>query len=425
MLLLGARDGDGLGRRLVDEVRQVLAVVAVEANTLEPAVEDSSLVLPVRGQAVPLQHDLGEHHIADVVPDARVHELQAPLLREVGANLVADLLAPLVDEVGHVLPRDLIRVHLEHAARRGDIPRRRVAGPHVEDHVHVLEREGAGWVQQLVIPVGPREEGVVLQKVDLRPLAEILRLTLSQQVQAKVVVDAQTLAGRGRPGVQVLVVPVGHDDPLCRGLVDLRSRYGVVRVRLEGAVHLARKIALQRVRVVVHEHCVLCLQQRLHLEESSDGGVGALHDHLGEVAEQAAAHFACGHMPAPADVRVGVEHVRVCREEPREVRQQLLRLRAGVLHRDYQAHLGHELRVGARGVDRRRCLWNAWQSTVAEQPPQARRLQQAPREERQRAGGEGTRSSRSFHAAHRQHRGTGRPARKVPRGPVHCANLTA
>mmetsp|Transcript_99978 Transcript_99978/g.214155 ORF Transcript_99978/g.214155 Transcript_99978/m.214155 type:complete len:242 (-) Transcript_99978:608-1333(-) len=217
---------------LLDKLGQHLAVVAVEADAFEPTVKDCGLILPVLGQGLPLQHHSGQHHIAHIVPDARVHELDAPLLRQVSADLVADLLTALVDEVGEILPRDLRRVDIEDAPRCRHIPGGGVAGTHVENHVHVLEREGATRIEQLVILVRTCKEGVVFEEVNLRTLREIIGLPLRQKVQAEVVVDTKTLSAGGGTDMEVLVVPVRNDHPRCRRFVDLRCRDGIFWVRL-------------------------------------------------------------------------------------------------------------------------------------------------------------------------------------------------
>mmetsp|Transcript_81400 Transcript_81400/g.256695 ORF Transcript_81400/g.256695 Transcript_81400/m.256695 type:complete len:654 (+) Transcript_81400:197-2158(+) len=374
---------------LLDEVGEVLAVVAVEAHALEPAVEDGGLVLPVGRQGRPVEHDLREHHVAHIVPDPRVDKFHPPLVGEVRADLVPNLLAALVDQVGQVLPRDLVGVDVEDAPRGGHVPGRGVARAHVQDHVHVLEREGAAGVQKLVVAVRACEEGVVLQEVHLRALREVVRLPLRQQPHAQVVVDAEAVAALGGPDVEVLVVPVRHDHLVARRLVDLRGRNGVVRVRLQRAVHLAGKVALHGVGVVVHQHGVLRREQRLHLEEAGDRGVARAHGDLREVGEQPAARLARGHVPAPADGGVGVEDAHARGEHLGQVGQQLLRLRAGVLHRHHEAHRLDELGVGAPVVGERHRLWDAWEGGVAEEPPHAGRVEDAPGHEGEDESGEG------------------------------------
>mmetsp|Transcript_79298 Transcript_79298/g.256363 ORF Transcript_79298/g.256363 Transcript_79298/m.256363 type:complete len:498 (-) Transcript_79298:417-1910(-) len=275
--LHGAGDVDRSMCRLLDEVRQVLVVVAIEANALEPAVENRGLVLPLRGEPRALEDDLREHDVAHIVPNAGVHKLDSPLVGQVGAHLMTNLLAALVNQVGQVLPSDLVRVHVENAAGSRHVPCRRVARAHVQDHVHVLEGERTRRVQQLVVPVGARHKGVVLEKVHLRALLEVLRLALRQQGEAQVVVDAEAFASRGRTHVQVLVVAMRYDDLVGRRLVDLGGGDGVVRVRLESTVHLACEVAFHGVRIIVHENRVLGRQHRLDLEEARDGRVAGAH----------------------------------------------------------------------------------------------------------------------------------------------------
>mmetsp|Transcript_32903 Transcript_32903/g.65257 ORF Transcript_32903/g.65257 Transcript_32903/m.65257 type:complete len:318 (+) Transcript_32903:359-1312(+) len=186
----GAGDIHRARYRLFDEFRQQLAVVTVEANALEPAVEDRGLVLPILRHGWPIDHNVGKVDVAHVVPDPAVGELHAPLPRQISAHLMADLLAALVHDVGQVLPSDFPRVHVEDAARRGHVPSGSVPRPHVQDHVHVLHGEGCARVQELMVHIRAREEGVVFQEIHLRALLEVVGLALRQQVQAQVVVDA-------------------------------------------------------------------------------------------------------------------------------------------------------------------------------------------------------------------------------------------
>mmetsp|Transcript_2048 Transcript_2048/g.5165 ORF Transcript_2048/g.5165 Transcript_2048/m.5165 type:complete len:592 (+) Transcript_2048:322-2097(+) len=369
--LHGAGHVDRSMRRLLDEVRQVLAVVAIESHTLEPTVEDSRLVLPILWETRALEHHLCQHHVAHVVPNARVHELDAPLVRQVSAHLVADLLAALVDQVGQVLPSDLFRVYFEDTAGSWHVPSRSVACSHVQDHVHVLQGERAGWVQQLVVPVRPREEGMVLEEVHLGALLEVLGLTLCQQAQAQVIVDAKTRATFGWAHVQILVVAMWHDDLVASRLVDLRGGDGVVRVRLQGSVHLASEIALHRVRVVVHQHRVLRLQQWLHLKESGDWRVTRANCELCEVLEQPATGLSRFHMSASTNSGVRVEHLHARREDIGEMRQQLLGLRTSVLDGHHEAHRSNQLCVRTRSIPGCYRVWDAGQRSIAKQPPHA------------------------------------------------------
>mmetsp|Transcript_30240 Transcript_30240/g.70302 ORF Transcript_30240/g.70302 Transcript_30240/m.70302 type:complete len:201 (+) Transcript_30240:756-1358(+) len=161
-LLHCAGDVHSASGRVLDEVRQVLPVVPVEAHTFKPTVECSGLVLPIRGEVLVLQYHVGQHHVAHVVPYASVDKLDAPLLGEVGADLVPNLFTALVNQVRQVFPGDLVGVHIKDTPRRGHIPRRGVPRSHVEDHVHVFKCEGATRVQQLVIAIGASKEGVIL-----------------------------------------------------------------------------------------------------------------------------------------------------------------------------------------------------------------------------------------------------------------------
>mmetsp|Transcript_18138 Transcript_18138/g.50098 ORF Transcript_18138/g.50098 Transcript_18138/m.50098 type:complete len:342 (-) Transcript_18138:959-1984(-) len=121
-LLHGAGNVHQARHGFLNEIGQVLAVVAIEANTLKPAEEHGSLVLPIRWKGFLLQYHAREHHVAHVVPDACVHELHPPLLGQVGADLVADLFTALVDEIGQVLPSDLVGINVEDATRCRHIP---------------------------------------------------------------------------------------------------------------------------------------------------------------------------------------------------------------------------------------------------------------------------------------------------------------
>mmetsp|Transcript_58938 Transcript_58938/g.140412 ORF Transcript_58938/g.140412 Transcript_58938/m.140412 type:complete len:260 (-) Transcript_58938:227-1006(-) len=257
-----------------------------------------------------------------------------------------NLLAPLVHEVWDVLPGDLGRVDVENATCRGHVPGRGLSRTHVQDHVHVLQREGARRVQKLMVSIGSGEERVVLQKIYLRALLEVLRLALGEQMQAEVIVDPVAIAaGRRWPHVQVLVMPVRHDDLVGCGLIDLRSRNGVVGVRLQCAEHLAGEVPLHRVRVVVHQHSVLGLQHRLDLQEAGNGGIAIAHGHLGEVAEELRAHRGGIHVPASTDVGVGIEDGHISREDRGEVTQKILCLCAGVLHGHHQANVLDEVGI--------------------------------------------------------------------------------
>mmetsp|Transcript_367 Transcript_367/g.820 ORF Transcript_367/g.820 Transcript_367/m.820 type:complete len:476 (+) Transcript_367:459-1886(+) len=255
----GPGDVDHSGRGLLNEVRQILSIISVESDALEPAPEDSRLVLPVAGQGGTLDHDVGEHDVANVVPNASVDELDTPLVRQVGSDLVANLLATLVDQVRNVLPSDLPSVHIEDATRSGHVPRRGVAGSHVQDHVHVLESERARRIQELVVPVGSGEEGMILEEVDLGPLLarEVLGRALREEVEAEIVVDAEASVAGGGADVEVLMMSVGHDDLIGCHFVDLRCRNWVLRVRLQRTEKLAGEVTLHWVRVVVHQHGVL------------------------------------------------------------------------------------------------------------------------------------------------------------------------
>mmetsp|Transcript_37728 Transcript_37728/g.94682 ORF Transcript_37728/g.94682 Transcript_37728/m.94682 type:complete len:328 (+) Transcript_37728:264-1247(+) len=122
LLLHGAGDIHRPRNRLLDEIGKVLAVVAVEANALEPTVKDRCLVLPVSRQRGSLENDIGQHHVPHIIPDACVHELDTPLLRQVSPHLVPDLFATLVDQVGQVLPSNLVDINVENAAGCGHIP---------------------------------------------------------------------------------------------------------------------------------------------------------------------------------------------------------------------------------------------------------------------------------------------------------------
>mmetsp|Transcript_10062 Transcript_10062/g.12255 ORF Transcript_10062/g.12255 Transcript_10062/m.12255 type:complete len:200 (+) Transcript_10062:711-1310(+) len=159
--LHGAGDVHRSRGRTLDELRQVLAVVTVEANRFEPTVENSCLVLPICGQAV-TDNYICQHHISHIVPNAGINKLNTPLVGEVVSDLVSDLLSSLVDQVWHVLPANLCGVYVEDTPCCGHVPSGGVAGSHVEDHVHVLQGEGSSWVQELVIPVTAGEKGVVL-----------------------------------------------------------------------------------------------------------------------------------------------------------------------------------------------------------------------------------------------------------------------
>mmetsp|Transcript_67765 Transcript_67765/g.163835 ORF Transcript_67765/g.163835 Transcript_67765/m.163835 type:complete len:214 (-) Transcript_67765:173-814(-) len=213
---------------------------------------------------------------------------------------------------------------------------------------------------------------MVLQEVHLWTLSKVLRLPLRQQSQAEVVVYPEAVAALGRPDVQVLVVSVRHDDLVARCLVDLRGRDGVVRVRLQRAIHLAGKVALHWVCIVVHQHGVLGLQQRLHLQEARYGGVARTHRDLGEVVEEPLARTSCSDVPAAADGRVGVEDMHGRREHLGQMGQQLLGLGTRVLHCHHKAHRFGKLSIRTRGVGRCYGLRNAREGSVAEEPPHAR-----------------------------------------------------
>mmetsp|Transcript_32621 Transcript_32621/g.93670 ORF Transcript_32621/g.93670 Transcript_32621/m.93670 type:complete len:364 (+) Transcript_32621:124-1215(+) len=126
---------------LLYKVRQVLAVVTIESDALEPTEEQSGLVFPFRWHAGTIQDHFRQHDVSHIVPDAGVDELDAPLLREVRPHLVADLLASLVHQVRHILPCDLVDINVKDAPCGRHVPCRGVPGAHVEDHVHVLEGE--------------------------------------------------------------------------------------------------------------------------------------------------------------------------------------------------------------------------------------------------------------------------------------------
>mmetsp|Transcript_71395 Transcript_71395/g.206732 ORF Transcript_71395/g.206732 Transcript_71395/m.206732 type:complete len:306 (-) Transcript_71395:1028-1945(-) len=66
--------------RLLDEVGQVLAVVSVEADALEPTEEDRGLILPLLRKLRSGDDHVGQHDIAHIVPNAGVHELHTPLV---------------------------------------------------------------------------------------------------------------------------------------------------------------------------------------------------------------------------------------------------------------------------------------------------------------------------------------------------------
>mmetsp|Transcript_120112 Transcript_120112/g.383408 ORF Transcript_120112/g.383408 Transcript_120112/m.383408 type:complete len:286 (+) Transcript_120112:1232-2089(+) len=284
---------------------------------------------------------------------------------------MADLLAALIDQVGQVLPSDLVRVDVEDAAGSRHIPRRGVARSHVQDHVHVLQGKRAGWVQQLVVPVGACEEGVVLEEVHLGALLEVLGLALRQQAQAQVIVDAKTRATFGRAHVQILVVAMRHDDLVACRLVDLRGGDGVVGVRLQGSVQLASEVALHRIRIVVHQHRILRCQQGLHLEETCDRRIACADSELREVLKQPTAGGSRLHVPATPNRGVRVVHAHARRKDLGEMRQQFLGLRTSVLDGHHEANRSNQLCVRTRSIPGCYRVWDAGQRSIAKQPPHA------------------------------------------------------
>mmetsp|Transcript_17716 Transcript_17716/g.28428 ORF Transcript_17716/g.28428 Transcript_17716/m.28428 type:complete len:273 (-) Transcript_17716:348-1166(-) len=249
---------------ILNEVGQVLAVVAVEAHAFEPAEEDGSLVAPVSGQVCLLDDNFRKHDISHIVPNTGVHKLHIPLVREVGPYLVANLLAALVDQVWQVLPSDLLDVHVKQDAGGWHIPCRGVTSPHVEDHVHVLQGKGATSIQELMIPVCTCHEGMVLEEIHLWALLEVIRLPLREQMQTQIVVDAVAVAagaGLGGANVEILMVPMRDDDLVAGSLVDLRGSNRKAWIGLQSTIHLAREVTLHGKGIIVHQHSVLGLQE--------------------------------------------------------------------------------------------------------------------------------------------------------------------
>mmetsp|Transcript_32621 Transcript_32621/g.93671 ORF Transcript_32621/g.93671 Transcript_32621/m.93671 type:complete len:245 (+) Transcript_32621:1267-2001(+) len=226
---------------------------------------------------------------------------------------------------------------------------------------------------------------MVLQEVHLRALLEIRRLTLGQQIEAQVIVDAQAGPAGRRPNVQVLVVAMRHNDLVAGGLVDLGRSYRIVRVRLERTEKLACEVAFHGIGVVVHEHGIFRLQQWLHLEETRNGGVTRPSRNFRVIWEEALCHREV-HVPTTTDRRVCVEDVHLLREEFAEVHEQLLRLSASVLHGNDQAHGLHQLLIRACRVGGLHRIRDARKGGVAEKPRHARRVQDAPNNERHRDG---------------------------------------
>mmetsp|Transcript_25670 Transcript_25670/g.59825 ORF Transcript_25670/g.59825 Transcript_25670/m.59825 type:complete len:357 (+) Transcript_25670:601-1671(+) len=318
-LLLSSGDRHWLRGWVLDELWQVLTVVPVEADALEPRVENRGLVLPRCGQVILLNDDISKHDVAHIVPDASVHKLNPPLVGQVSADLVSDLLAALVHQIWQIFPCNFAGVHVEHAAGSWHVPSRCVPSSHVEDHVHVFQGERACWVQQLMVGIYSGKEGMVLKEIDLGSLLEVLRLAHCQELHAQIIIDTVTWASRRWSGVEVLVVSMGNNNAICRHLVDLRGCDWVMRMCLQGAVHLASKVTLHWVSIVVHQHRILGLDKRLSLEETCDWCIGLPNCKLSEVLEKTPSNLASGHMSAPTHSWISIIDVHAPREHAGQV----------------------------------------------------------------------------------------------------------
>mmetsp|Transcript_76985 Transcript_76985/g.156717 ORF Transcript_76985/g.156717 Transcript_76985/m.156717 type:complete len:399 (+) Transcript_76985:696-1892(+) len=351
--LHGAGDVHDTGLRILDELRQVLTVVPVKAHRLEPAIEHSCLILPILGQAV-ADHHICQHHISHIVPNTSVDKLNTPLVCEVVTNLVADLFTPLVDQVWHILPADLCCVYVEDATCCRHVPSRSVSRSHVQDHVHVLQGERSSWVQKLMIPVAACEESMVLQEINLRALLEVLWLPLRQQVQAQVVIDTIAIAaGRGRPHMQVLVVPMRHDDSITSGLINLRCCNGEVRVSLQRPEQLTCKISFHWVSVIVHEHRILGLQQGLNLQKAGNGGISVSHRHLCVVAKETCANGSSLNVAAAANVGISIVDVHILWKHCGKVAHEFFELAASIFHSHNEADMCRKISIRTAGIRRR------------------------------------------------------------------------